>query len=97
VWVRLTFGKVKLDKADELRKIYYEELAPVVKAQKGCVDIFMLESVETEGDLISFTSWESKADGDAYEASGTYQDMLNRAKHTFAAPVTLKSYVIKKE
>jgi heme-degrading monooxygenase HmoA len=97
VWVRLTFGKVKLDKADELRKIYYEELVPVVKKQKGCVDIFLLESVETEEDLISFTSWESKADGDAYESSGTYQEMLNRVKHTFAAPVTLKSYVVKKE
>jgi quinol monooxygenase YgiN len=96
VWVRLTFGKVKLDKADELRKIYYEELIPIVKARKGCIDIFMMESVETPGELISLTSWESKADGDAYESSGTYQEMLKRVQHTFAETPTLKSYTVKK-
>jgi heme-degrading monooxygenase HmoA len=96
VWVRLTFGKVISGKADELRKIYYEELVPVIKAQKGNVDIFLLESVETEGDMISYNAWESKEDGDAYESSGTYQEMLDKVKHTFAEPTTLKSYKVKK-
>ena len=45
MWVRLTFGKIQPDKLDEVRKIYYEEIVPATKAQKGNVDNFLLESV----------------------------------------------------
>ena len=96
MWVRLTFAKIQPDKMDEFRKIYYEELVPTVKAQKGNVDIFFLEPVDEEEEGISLSSWDSKEDGDKYEASGTYGEMVNRVRHTFASPPTLKSYEVKK-
>ena len=96
MWARLTIGKIKPGKMDEMRKIYYETIVPVVKAQKGNVDIFLLEPVDTEENIISYNSWESKADGDAYEASGTYAEMVEKVKHTLAGPLTVKSYDVKK-
>lgn len=96
MWVRLTFVKIQPDRMDEMRKIYYEKIVPAVKAQKGNVDIFLLESVDEEGEVISFNAWDSKEDGDTYEATGTYAEMVNKVKHTFAAPPTLKSYEVKK-
>ena len=96
MWVRLTFVKIQPNKVDELRKIYYEEIVPVVKAQKGNVDIFLLEPVAEEEEFISHNAWESKADGDTYEASGTYATMVDKVKHTFAGPPTLKSYEVQK-
>lgn len=96
MWVRLTFGKIQLDKLDELRRIYYEEIVPAAKAQKGLKDVFLLESVDEEGEVISLTAWDSKEDGDRYEASGTYAKLMNKVKHTFAGPPTLKSYEVKK-
>ena len=96
MWVRLTFVKVHLDKLDELKKIYYAELVLAARAQRGIKDIFLLESVDEEGEVISLTAWESKEDGDRYESSGTYAGMVNKVKHTFAGPPTLKSYEVKK-
>lgn len=96
MWVRLTFGKIQLDKMDEFRKIYNEEVVPTVKAQKGNTDVFFMESVEEEGEGISFTSWDSKENGDAYESSGTYKEMVGKVAHTFAEPPTMKSYEVKK-
>jgi quinol monooxygenase YgiN len=96
MWVRLTFAKIQPDKMDEFRKIYNGQIVPTVKAQKGNVDIFCLESVDEDGEWISFTSWDSKEDGDTYEASGTYKEMVGKVAHTFAEPPTLKSYEVKK-
>ena len=92
MWIRLIQVKTQLDKMDEARKIYQEEIAPTVKSQKGNIDIFLMESMDNEGEVISFTSWASQKDGDAYEASGTYVEMVNKIKHTFAGIPTLWSY-----
>ena len=95
MWVRLTFVKIQPDKVDEVRKIYNDEIVPTVKAQKGNVDIFLMESVGEDEEVISFASWDSKENGDAYEASGTYIEMVNKVKHGFAGSPTLQSYEVK--
>jgi len=96
MWVRLTIGKIKPGKMDEMRKIYYEEIVPVVKVQKGNVDIFLMEPVNLEDKIISYNAWESKAYGDAYEASGTYSEMVGKVKHTLTGELTVNSYDVKK-
>ena len=96
MWIRLIEVKIQPDKLDEARKIYNEEIVPTVKTQKGNVDMFLMESMDREGEMVSFTSWDSKEDGDAYEASGTYVEMVNKVKHTFAGMPTLWSYEVKK-
>ena len=95
MWVRLTFVKIQPDKVDEVRKIYYNEIVPTVKAQKGNVDIYLMEPLGEDEEVISLTSWDSKENGDAYESSGTYPEMVNKVKHGFAASPTLKSYEVK--
>lgn len=95
MWVRLTFVKIQPDKVDELRKVYYNEIVPTVKAQKGIIDVYLMEPIDENEDFISLTSWDSKANGDAYESSGTYPENVNKVKFGFAAPPTLKSYEVK--
>jgi len=94
--VRLIEVKIQPDKLDDLRKIYNEQIVPTVKAQKGNIDIFLMESMDKEGEVISFTAWDSREDVDTYEASGTYVGMVNKVKHTFAGAPTLWSYEVKK-
>ena len=96
MWVRTIEIMIQLDKLDEARRIYNDEILPTVKAQKGNVDIFLMESLDREGMVISFTSWESQEDADAYEGSGTYVEMVNKVKHTFAGTPTLWSYEVRK-
>ena len=96
MWVRLTTVKVQPDKVDELRRIYYEEIVPAVKARKGHVDVYLLEPAEEGEAFISLNAWETKEDGDEYESSGTYAELVNMVRHTFAGPPTLKSYEVKR-
>ena len=96
MWIRLIEVKIKHDKLDEARKIYNEEILPTVKMQKGNIDMFLMESNDRECVVISFTSWETQENGEAYEKSGTYVKMVNKIKHTFAGMPTLWSYEVKK-
>jgi heme-degrading monooxygenase HmoA len=93
-WIRLTYFKIQPEKIAEMKKIYYDEILPVVREQWGNVDIFLLEPVDKEDEFISCTMWESQADGDIYEASGVYGEAVDKISHTFDGPATLKSYEI---
>ena len=96
MWVRIIEMDIQRDKMDELRKIYNEEVVPVVRSRKGNIDVFMMESQDRPGQVMSFTSWESQEDGDAYERSGTYVKMVNKVKHTFVGTPTLWSYEVRR-
>ena len=96
MWVRLTIGKIKPDCVDELRKIYNEDIIPVVKEFEGMIDAMLMEPESKEDDFISCGIWESKEHGEAYEASGTYEEMVGKVAHTFAGPPTLKTYEVRR-
>ncbi len=96
MYVRLTTVKPHADKIAELVSIYNSEVVPQVKKAKGNIDIFLLEPAQKGDDYISITMWNSKADGDAYESSGQYKTMVDKVRHTFAAPPVLKTYEAKK-
>ena len=93
-WVRFTYFKLSPEKVEEVKKIYHEEIVPSVREQWGNVDIFLLEPVGKEDDFISCTMWESQADGDIYEASGAYDDAVEKIAHAFVGSSILKSYEI---
>ena len=96
MWVRLALAKIKAESVDEFRKIWNDQLRPIIEKQDGFVDAMFLEPISEEDDFISCTLWESKENGDAYEASGTYKEMVGKIAHTLAAPPVVKSYEVKK-
>jgi hypothetical protein len=55
MYVRLTYLNFLPGKADEAKKIYNSELAPIVKQQKGNLDCRLLEPVDRADDYISMT------------------------------------------
>ena len=96
MWVRLALAKIKPESLDEFRKIWNDEVRPIIEKQNGFVDAMFLEPVSEEDDFISCTLWASKENGDAYEASGTYKDLVGKIVHTLAATPVVKSYEVKK-
>ncbi len=96
MWVRLALAKIKPESVDEFRKIWNDEVRPIIEKQNGFVDAMFLEPVSKEDDFISYTLWESKDNGDAYEASGTYKELVGKVMQTLAAPPVVKSYEVKK-
>jgi len=92
MYVRLTYLKFLPGKTDEAKKLYYDELVPVVKKQKGNLECRMLEPTDQEDDYISMTTWDNKEDADAYQTSGVYKRLVDRVKDMVSKPPVLKVY-----
>ena len=94
MFARLTFISIRSEKKEELRKIYNQEILPVVKTQRGNVGAWLLEPTNHDDDFISLTEWISEADASAYEASGTYGMLVDKVKGLATQKTVLKNYNI---
>ena len=90
--VRLTYLNALPERVEDIKKIYYGEIVPAVKKQPGCLDVMLLEPVNVAEEFISCTMWQTQADAEAYESSGTYQEMLDKVKGLLSKVPVLKSY-----
>jgi quinol monooxygenase YgiN len=91
---RLTFFNAHPKDVEELKKIYREQIVPVIRNQKGNLGAWLLEPTNEKDQFISLTEWISNADGDAYESSGTYKELVNKVKSKFKGESLLKVYNI---
>ena len=89
---RLTFFNIQTNDVEDVKRIYNEECVPVIRAQKGNVGAWLLEPTNSDDDYISLTEWLSMADAEAYEASGTYQSLVNKIRDRFKGSPVLKTY-----
>lgn len=94
MYVRMTFFKVKEGKMDALRELYNKEVIPAHKNHKGIRFVHLLECLTDGNEGISVTAWDTKADHDAYEASGEYEGLRGRFNEMFVAAPMLKSYEV---
>ena len=92
MYARLTFIKTSSEHFDRLKRIYNEEITPVIRSQKGNIGCWLLEPTDTSDDTISLTEWTSSADADAYEASGTYRTLVDKIKEYYTSKPVLKTY-----
>ena len=96
MYVRLTYVAFLPDKVDEAKKIYNNEIVPIVKKQKGNLDCRMLEPIDSTDDYISMTVWDSKENADAYHVSGTYKQLVNKIQAFYSKNPVLKVYATEK-
>ena len=90
VVARLTFAKTKPGTStDKIRNMWDESVIPAAMTQKGFCGGFLL-SLGEEGIAVSL--WESKADAEAGEKSGYYQEQVKKIAPMFAAPPERKLY-----
>ena len=94
MFARLTFLNIRRESAEDVKRIFNDEIVPVVKSQKGNVGIWLLEPTNENDEFISLTEWMSKADSDAYENSGTYRTLVDKVKDRFTSKPVLKTYNI---
>jgi heme-degrading monooxygenase HmoA len=92
MFVRLTFFDFLPDQLENLKRIYHDEIVPIVKKQKGNIGVWLLEPTESNDQFISLTEWKSRADADVYESSGTYRELVNKVKEMYRSKPVLKTY-----
>ena len=90
--VRITYLNFLPDKIEEAKKIYNNELAPVVKRQPGNFDCRLLEPFDKSDEYISMTVWDNIEDADDYQTSGTYKELIERVQALYSTKPVLKVY-----
>lgn len=96
MWVRLTFSSMDPEQLGEIRAVYNsEEVSGAVREIKGYRFHYLLESADSRGDFVSITAWNTKADADAYEESGTYAEMAAKFEHLLTSDIEVRSYEVR--
>ena len=90
--IRLTTFNIASNKATDAKRMYNEEVIPEVKKQNGNAGVMLLEAADGSGEFISSTHWKTKADADAYEASGKYKELVDKLKGFFTGQPSIKTY-----
>ena len=94
MYVRMTFFKVKNGKMSALRDLYNKEVISAHKNHKGVRFVNLLESLDDKNAGISVTAWDTKADLDAYEASGDYERLRGLFIEMYEGMPALTSYEV---
>ena len=92
MFTRLTYLKPVPNRLDEVKKIFNDQIVPVVRSQKGNLGIRLLEPVEKSDDFISITEWENEAVAKTYDTSGKYKELVGKISDLLAKEPVLKQY-----
>ncbi len=84
MFLRIVSVSIQPGKIDAFRRIYTEDVVPVLRSLKGCRFAFLTESVEEVNKVLCITIWDRKEDADAYEKSGRYDELKGNLQHTFS-------------
>jgi len=90
----MTFFKVKDSKMDALRDLYNKNVVSAHKNHKGIRFVHLLECLDDRNEGISVTAWDTKADLDAYEASGDYERLRDLFNEMYNGVPSLRSYEV---
>jgi heme-degrading monooxygenase HmoA len=92
MFIRFGSFPVKPGQAAQLRSKYNDVAAPKVRACAGSLGCLLLEPADESESFAVMTLWATRADAEAYEASGTAAEVVALVKEFFAGPPTLRSY-----
>jgi len=93
MFARLTYIDILPEHHDELKRIFNEEVLPVVRKQKGNIGIWLLEPTDMlSTEYISLTEWISAEDAQSYDSSGTYKSLVDKLKSMYKSKPVLKTY-----
>jgi len=94
MFARLTLIKIAAENAENLKRVYNDEIVPAVRSQKGNIGCWLLEPTNNADEYISLTEWMSSTEANAYEASGMYRTLVEKIKDYYISKPVLKTYNI---
>lgn len=82
--MRLVSMTVRDGMREEFEHVYAREILPGVRSMPGCRQAFLVEGARNRNEMLSITIWDSPLAAAQYEASGHFEDLKNKASHTFS-------------
>ncbi len=77
--IRLIYVKVEPDQLSEAETAWTEKCAPLMIKQPGCLSEQLLKCIDSPGEYISYSEWESQESIDRYLASEDHQEIKKHA------------------
>ncbi len=84
LFVRIVSPQIRPGKIDEFKRVFNEEVIPVLRAAEGCLYAALTENANDPDHPISLTIWNSLHDAEKYEASGSFKSLTEKVAHTFS-------------
>jgi len=92
MYARVVSAQAQLNKLDEVVEIF-QSMEAAWQQQKGFQGANLLVNQNT-GNILSISTWATRADLDATEASGWYKEQVARFSKTWVAPPTREIFEI---
>ena len=98
MWLNCSHVIVNPEKVSKVVEILQGEagLEPI-QAARGFCGLYLVESTETPGELVSITVWESAEDGQAYLASPECREVVNALQGYLRQPLERHYYQVQIE
>jgi quinol monooxygenase YgiN len=84
MYVRIVSHILQKDKIGDFRDIFSEKIIPSLQNTKGCRYAYLVESMHQTNEVISLSIWDSKADAEAYEKSGLFEQLIDKLRPTLS-------------
>ena len=84
MYTKIVSAKIQQDKIQEFKTLYSEEVIPELENTEGCSFAYLIESLKEENEFLSISVWEDKSFAEEYEASGKFEELTAKVKHTFS-------------
>jgi len=84
MYVRIVSVRIQSGMVDEFKDIYSKEIIPALAVTKGCTFAYLTENMQEDDEFLSISVWEDKSFAEEYEASGKFEELTKKVKHTFS-------------
>lgn len=84
---RIVKMEFKKDSLDDFFKMFEEKKAKIV-AQPGCIDLEMLQDVNDEGVVFTYSHWASEQDLNNYRSTALFGIVWKETKSYFSGPAS---------
>jgi len=84
MYVRVVSPKIRPGMMDEFKRIYADEILPVLREVRGCRYAYLTEGTKDKNEVISVTIWDSQKDAEDYETGGIFDLLKEKVRHTFS-------------
>jgi quinol monooxygenase YgiN len=91
-FVRIGQFTARPEHVNDLRTTYERDAIPRIRAASGNISAVLLQQHQATDEFLAITIWRTRADAEAYDASGQAAAMVATIRHAFAAPPVLTTY-----
>ena len=90
--VRIIYASFPPEHTERARQNWKEKCAPLMIRQPGCMSEELLRCIDTPGEFISYSEWDSMANVQKYLQSQDHQEIKRQNRNITGAKVVVKHY-----